>query len=98
MATSRREDEPTPNGGAYSVTYFFDKEGQPADETVATRCEIIEFDSSDNEVSRTYGTFGEDTSQDEELTDVQRETDLETGQKMVEDGNALERQRAKGIS
>ena len=42
MATYKRDNHKTPNGGAYSEIYFFDDAGNPADETQATKCVIRE--------------------------------------------------------
>lgn len=44
----------TPNGGTYSIAYFQDAEGQPTTKSTAKKMEIIEFDSKDNEIFRTY--------------------------------------------
>lgn len=54
MKTSRRINELTPNGGAYSVTYFKDAEGKPCTEKKAVRFEIVEYDESDNPFNRIY--------------------------------------------
>jgi hypothetical protein len=59
MATQRSSiDSPTPNGGVRSVAYFKDSDGEPADESVATRIEIVEYDADGKEIARTYGTTG----------------------------------------
>lgn len=42
MAKYIRTDEPTPSGGDYSEIYFFDNNGEPADEKKAVRCVIRE--------------------------------------------------------
>lgn len=55
MITQERADGSTPNGGAYSIVYYQDDDGQPADKTKATRVEIVEYDSRDNDIGRTYG-------------------------------------------
>lgn len=54
--TVERREGPTPNGGAYSVAYFYDdaRKGVPKDE--ATGMEIVEFDAQDREIHRTYLT------------------------------------------
>lgn len=51
---SKRIDEPTPNGGSYSVTFFKNKEGKPCAEKDAVRFEIVEYDEQDNPIARTY--------------------------------------------
>jgi hypothetical protein len=56
MATQRRVDGPTPNGGVYSIAYFRNDDGSPADEDDATKVEIVEYDEDDKVVQRTYGT------------------------------------------
>lgn len=38
MATYKRIDEKTPNGGDYSEIFYFDDKNEPVDETVATHC------------------------------------------------------------
>jgi hypothetical protein len=54
MKTSKRIDERTPNGGAYSITHFSDKDRKPCDENSAVHYEIIEYDENDNEIARNY--------------------------------------------
>lgn len=63
--TSERLDEPTPNGGAYSVAYFRDKEGRPCRKEHAHQMEIVEYDDHDNEVHRTH-MVRDDSNDDEE--------------------------------
>ena len=57
MATSRDSDEPTPNGGVRSTIYFTDDAGEPADESVATRAVIVEYDAKGESIHRTYATL-----------------------------------------
>ena len=52
---SQRIDEPTPNGGAYSIAYYHDSEGMPCPKEKASRIEIVEFDLHDQIIFRTYG-------------------------------------------
>jgi hypothetical protein len=52
--TSERIDAPTPNGGAYSVANFRDKDGAPCPKVDAVGVEILEFDAEDQCVGRTY--------------------------------------------
>ena len=54
MKTSKRIDEPTPNGGSYSVAYFRDRNGKPCSEKDAVKLEIIEYDENNNQIARTY--------------------------------------------
>lgn len=60
MATSRRVDGPTPNGGASSKAFFQDDEGNPVEEEQATRVEIVEYDAEQKVIGRTYGTLQRD--------------------------------------
>lgn len=52
--TQERIDEPTPNGGMYSIAYFSDAEGNPTTKENATRMEIVEFDRDGKQIHRTY--------------------------------------------
>jgi hypothetical protein len=52
--TSERIDEPTPNGGAYSVAYFTDKAGLPCAKADAEDILIVEYDADDDAIHRTY--------------------------------------------
>ena len=52
--TYERIDEKTPNGGEYSIAYFSDENGIPADKDKAVRAEIVEFDKSGKEIHRTH--------------------------------------------
>ena len=54
MATSRTVEGPTPNGGVRAEIRFRDEAGDPADEAVATRAEVVEYDAAGREVARTY--------------------------------------------
>lgn len=55
---SERAEGPTPNGGAYSMAFYYDDNGNPAPKSEATRCNIIEFDENDNFVNETMGILG----------------------------------------
>ncbi len=57
MATSKKDDSPTPAGGVRSEMFYMDDKGNPADESVATRCEIVEYDADGKAIQRTYGTL-----------------------------------------
>lgn len=55
MITEERSNGPTPHGGAYSIAYYRDAAGNPASKEVAAQVEIVEYDSRDNVIWRTYG-------------------------------------------
>lgn len=55
MATETRTDGQTPNGGTYSIAYWQNENGQPVDQSVAVRVEVIEYDQNGEQVWRTYG-------------------------------------------
>jgi hypothetical protein len=55
--TEERIDGPTPQGGAYSIAYYRDENGELIDKAVASRVEIVEYDSRGNMIWRTYGTL-----------------------------------------
>lgn len=55
METFKKIDGPTPNGGAYAVIYFKDKNGRPCSEKDSVSFEISEFDEQGNSIFRTYG-------------------------------------------
>lgn len=55
MATHKRVNEKTPNGGAYSEIFYFDDNGHLVDEKEATRCSIRECDSDGNLIRETHG-------------------------------------------
>ena len=56
MAKYERINEPTPNGGAYSEIYYFNDVGEPADETMATKCVIRECAVDGSLICETWGT------------------------------------------
>lgn len=53
--TSRKSSKPTPNGGASSEMFFLDDDRELCDESVATKCEIVEYDADGDIINRTYG-------------------------------------------
>lgn len=55
METQTRIDEPTPHGGVYAIAYWYDEFQIPTDRSVATKVEIIEYNSNGDQVWRTYG-------------------------------------------
>jgi hypothetical protein len=52
--TETRIDDPTPNGGTYSIAYWKGSEGQPVEQKNAVAGEIVEFNADDKAVFRTY--------------------------------------------
>jgi len=56
--TSEHVVGPTPHGGAYSIAYWQDEEGQPTTKAKAKRAEIIEYDEDGKAIARTYGDIG----------------------------------------
>ncbi len=54
MANQTRTEGPTPNGGAYSIAYWFDDNNNPVDKEQAQKAEIIEFSNNGQQISRTY--------------------------------------------
>ena len=56
MASHKRDNNKTPSGGAYSEIFFFDDDGNPADEQEATRCVIRECDESGELLNEIWGT------------------------------------------
>lgn len=55
--SDRRVDGPTPNGGAYSVITFLDRDGAPVAEGKAIKFELVEFDQEGEGFLHTYGTL-----------------------------------------
>ncbi|GAA2736989.1 hypothetical protein [Actinocorallia aurantiaca] len=53
-SVSRRVEGPTPNGGAYSVGYFF-RGGLAVPQRYADRMLIVEYDEDDRPFHRTWG-------------------------------------------
>jgi hypothetical protein len=49
-----RIDGATPNGGAYSVAYYYDHEKNPVPRARARHAEIVEFSSWNRVIHRTY--------------------------------------------
>lgn len=56
MAEERIEG-PTPNGGAYSIAYWRDDNGNPVDREQATKVEIVEYDEAGEQVWRSYANM-----------------------------------------
>ena len=59
MATSRKSDNPTPNGGVRSEVLFQDDDGNAVDEAEATHAEVLEYDAQGNVIQRTYARLKE---------------------------------------
>lgn len=57
MTSYERCNEKTPNGGAYSEIYYFDKDGNIVDASIAVRCVIRECDENGNLICETWGMF-----------------------------------------
>jgi hypothetical protein len=57
MATSKRVEGKTPNGGTYSIINFLDDDFELVDEKDATSFELVEYNDSDEQVWRTYGSI-----------------------------------------
>ncbi len=55
MATYKKVNEPTPNGGAYSEIYYFDADGKPVDENDAARFVIRECKENGELICETWG-------------------------------------------
>lgn len=70
MASSERQEGPTPKGGAYSIAYYQDAEGNPTEKAEAIKVEVVEFDAADSAIFRTYLSLtGESESEGETLLD-----------------------------
>ncbi len=54
MATHKRINEKTPNGGDYSEIFYFNDKDEPADETVATHCVVRECKKNGDLVAETF--------------------------------------------
>ncbi len=55
---TERQDGATPNGGDYSVAYYYDKDGNPCTKENAVAVNIIEFLNNGQRVNETYGLLG----------------------------------------
>lgn len=49
--TSERVEGPTPNGGVYSIAYFFNSEHKPCSKQEAAEVRVNEYDRDDKEVA-----------------------------------------------
>lgn len=49
-----KTEGPTPNGGSYSIAYYFNNKMQSIDKEAATRMIIVEYDEKGQRVAETY--------------------------------------------
>ena len=49
-----RNDNPTPNGGDYSIAYYYDKDGEPCGKDKAHRVNIVEYKTGGIRVNEVY--------------------------------------------
>ena len=56
---TERGDGPTINGGAYSIAYYYDKEGNPCKKEIAARVNIVEYTENGDRLNETYALFSE---------------------------------------
>ncbi len=59
-----RTEGPTPAGGAYAVGLWLDDDGNEVEPALATRAEIVEYDTDGLELNRTYIDDGHPTPWD----------------------------------
>lgn len=55
---SEREDVPTPSGGDYMITYFYDKNHRPCHKKEAKFVNTVEYTKEGCRVNETYGIMG----------------------------------------
>lgn len=55
---TKTEIGPTPNGGAFSRAYFYDKDMKPCVREDARFINIVEYDKDFHRVNETYGKIG----------------------------------------
>ncbi len=48
---------PTPNGGDYSVAYYYDEEGNPCTKAEASAVNIIEYNKEGSRINECYGVL-----------------------------------------
>lgn len=56
---TERGDGPTINGGAYSIAYYYDHEGNPCKKENAVRVNIVEYTENGERLNETYALFSE---------------------------------------
>lgn len=54
---TERADGPTINGGAYSIAYYYDQQGNPCRREDAASVNIIEFSKEGMRINETYATL-----------------------------------------
>ena len=52
---AERHDVKTPNGGDYSVAYFYDKDGLPCEKKKAKHMNIVEYKKNGERINEFYG-------------------------------------------
>ena len=72
-----RIDGPTPNGGVYSETYFYDENGKEVEKEQATKAYGCEFDANGNLICESFFTLTPNESIKKESTE-----DLEKTQEL----------------
>jgi hypothetical protein len=55
IEVSERVDKPTPNGGDYSIAYFYDKDRQPCSKADAVYIDIVEYTKDGKRVNEAHG-------------------------------------------
>ena len=66
MATFKRINGKTPNGGDYAEMYFQDDKGNPVEEAKATRFALRECKKDGTLIFETFGFLGEEDDEDDE--------------------------------
>ncbi len=64
-----REDGPTPNGGAYSVAYYYDEEGNPCQKINAKKIHIVEYTKYGERIMESNGFMGKSGPMFDEFTE-----------------------------
>ena len=60
---TERHDSPTPNGGDYSIAYYYNDDG-PCDKKEATRVNIVEYKKGGIRINEVYGMLDSPTEKD----------------------------------
>ena len=55
---TERQDGATPNGGDYSIAYYYDRDGNPCTKGKAEAVNIIEFSKDGHRINEAYGLLG----------------------------------------
>lgn len=64
-----RKDIPTPNGGAYSVVYYYDEEGNPCQKINAKKIQIVEYTKNGERIMERNGFMGKSGPLFDEFTE-----------------------------